>query len=89
MTIREKITTLGLSPQQTIEITLLLMESHTIGFAQGCKTVKPDVKPDGLAFVSAELAFKVLDNTHEPAPAAPNIGVASAVFGYDFSNDLP
>lgn len=89
MTIKEKITSLGLSPAQTIEITLLIMECHTIGFAQGCKTVCPDVNPDGLAFVSAEMAFKVLEHDHQPAPTAPNIGVASAVFGYDFSNDLP
>lgn len=89
MTIREKITSLGLNPKQTIEITLLLMESHTIGFAQGCKTVAPDVNTDGLAFVAAKLAFNILDHTHEPAPAAPNISVASAVFGYDFNNDLP
>lgn len=85
MTIKEKLTTLGLSPSQTMEITLLLTEAYTAGAYDIANMTSLEPHPA----IVADMAMKVLNVDHVPNPGVTDITKFSAVFGYDFSNDLP
>ena len=89
MTIREKITSLGLSPQQTIEVTLLLLEASTIGAARMAAEFAPNVNQDILAARSSIHAMQLLNHPHHLAPMPPSDASFSAVFGIDLTNEIP
>jgi hypothetical protein len=90
MTIREKIKSLNLGPDQTRAVTELVMHSFICGSAKAMSIVAPDANLDAVSdTMSRHAVEKLLDMPYLPALPKSDISVFSQVFGYDFSNDLP
>lgn len=85
MTIKEKLITLGLSPHQTIEVTLLLCEAFTHGAVFVDNMAGSNLNAD----ILADKAQTVLDMECIEIPHPVDVSKFSAVFGVDLSNDLP
>lgn len=85
MTIKEKLITLGLSPHQTIEVTLLLCEA----FTHGAVFVDNMAGSNLNAAILADAAEKVLDMECIEILAPVDVAKFSAVFGVDLTNEIP
>lgn len=85
MTIKEKLTTLGLGANQTSEILWLLTQSYIHGYHDAADMAGIKPIPD----IVAEQLFKVVDAPYRDFGGEYDLTKFSAVFRYDFGNDIP
>ena len=85
MTIKEKLMSLGLGPNQSAEILYLLTQAYVNGFIHSADMAGSEFNHA----IVADLGLKVGDCPYTDFGGVPDLKNFSKVYGVDLTNDIP